>query len=214
MTAVYIICGILLFLIVLLLIPVSVEAGYFDSFSARIRYGGIKVLDTSKVKKPKKEKPKKKEKKKPKSDKKAKSESPKKENFITRIFKEKGKIGGVKFCFAVLKAALSKTVWLIKKISIEKMFLDITVSSEEAAATAVTYGTVCAAVYPVIAVIKENTKIGVSEVNISTDFDKISPIVKAAITFKTRLIYAVIAAVSLFFRYLQIKKESEKNERK
>ncbi|MBO4433541.1 MAG: DUF2953 domain-containing protein, partial [Clostridia bacterium] len=136
------------------------------------------------------------------------------ENFITRIFKEKGKIGGLKFCFSVLKAALSKIIWVIKKISIKKMFLDITVSSEDAAKTAVTYGTVCAAVYPVVALIKENTKIGVSEVNVSTDFDKISPIIKAAITFKTRLIYAVIAAVSLFFKYLQIKKESEKNERK
>ena len=209
MTALYIIGGILLFLFVLLLIPVSAEISYIDDFNLRVKYGIIKVFDNLKPKKPKKEKPKK-----SKSDSGKKKEKPKKESFISRVFKEKGKIGGIKFCFAILKAVFSKLIWVLKKISFKKLFLDITVSSDDAANTAVTYGAVCAAVYPVIALIKENTKIGVSEVNVSTDFEKISPVVKAAVAVKTRLLYAVIAAVALLAEYLRISKESEKNERK
>ena len=207
MIAIYIVGDILLFFVILLLIPISAEIGYIDSFLARIKYGGIKIFDTVNPKKEKLQKGK------PKSDKKEKSKKPEKENFITRIFKEKGKIGGLKFCFAILKAAMSRIIWVIKRITIKEMFLDVTISTDDAATTAVTYGTVCAFVYPVIAIIKGNTKIGVSEINISTDFDKLSPEIKGKITFKTRLVYAVVAAISLLFAYFRIKKESEKNER-
>lgn len=210
MTALYIIGGILLFLLLLLIIPISAEAGFTDIFAARVKYGGIKVFDTSKPKKQKKLKTKKPKSQKPKADK----PKEKKESFITRIFKEKGKIGGIKFCFAVLKAGLLRVIWLIKKITVKKLFLDITVSSDDAAGTAIAYGGVCAAVYPVVAIVKENTKVGISEVNISTDFDKLSPVIKAQIAVKTRLIYALIAAISFVFAYFKIKKESEKNERK
>ena len=64
-----------------------------------------------------------------------------------------------------------------------------------------------------IALIKENTEIGVERINVTTNFDRMSPEIEAAVSLKTRLIYAVIAAVSMLFSYLRIKKESEKNER-
>ena len=206
MTAVYIICGILLFL---LTVPVSICLNYSERFVIKVRYGGIKVFDSGKPEKEKAAKPKK--------EKKGGAEKgagkPEKQNFISRIFKEKGKIEGVKFCFAVIKSALSKTIWVIRRIKIKKLFLSITVSSDDAANTAVVYGAVCAAVFPVIALIKENTKIGVERISVLTDFDKLSPEINAAASLKTRLIYAVIAAVSMLFSYVRIKKESEKNER-
>lgn len=202
MTAVYIIGGILLFLLVLLFIPVSVELAYCDRFIIKVRYGGIKVFDSDKPKKEKVPKGKTKNK----TAEKKSGEKPEKQSFISRIFKEKGKIGGIKFCFEVIKSALSKIIWVIGRIKIRKLILSITVSSDDAANTAVAYGAVCAAVFPVIAVIKENTKIGVEKINVSTDFDKISPEIEAAVSLKTRLIYAVIAAVSMLFSYVRIKK--------
>lgn len=211
MIALYVIGGILLFLFLLLIIPVSVEAGYTDSFILRLRYGGIKVFDTGKQKKPKK--PRKPKKPKPEGKGEKKPVKPKKDGFVKKIFRDHGKIGGIKFIFSVLKAGLSKAVWVIKKIKFKKLLLDITVSSEDAAATAVSYGGVCAAVYPVIALIKENTCVAVSEVNIRTDFDKLSPEIKAITAVRTRLIYAAVAAISLLFAYFKIKKESVKNER-
>lgn len=209
MTAVYIIGGTLLFLLILLLIPVSADLAYFDRFIIKVRYGGIKIFGNDK---PKKEEVTG-EKAEKKSTEKKSGEKAGKTNFISRVFKEKGKIGGVKFCFAVIKSALSKIIWVIRRIKIKKLILSITVSSDDAANTAVAYGAVCAAVYPVIALIKENTEIGVERINVTTNFDRMSPEIEAAVSLKTRLIYAVIAAVSMLFSYVRIKKESEKNER-
>ncbi|MBO7520157.1 MAG: DUF2953 domain-containing protein [Clostridia bacterium] len=209
MTAVYIIGGILLFLLILLIVPVSVCLDYSDRLIIKVSYGGIKVFDSGK---PKKEKAAKPEKEKKSAAKKGKKK-PEKQNFISRIFKEKGTVGGVKFCFEVIKSALSRIIWVIRRIKIKKLILSITVSSDDAANTAVVYGAVCAAVFPVTALIKENTKIGVEQISVSTDFDKLSPVINAAVSLKTRLVYAVIAAVSMLFSYVRIKKESEKNER-
>lgn len=206
MTALYIIGGILFFLLLLLIIPVSAELSYFDRFTVLVKYGGIKVFDSDKPQKPKK--PEKSESVPQKKDNKA----AKKEGFIKKIFREKGKIGGIKFCFAVLKVALSRIVWVIKKIKFRKLILDIKISSDDAATTAIAYGTVCAVVYPVVNIITRNTDIGIKSVNISTDFDKISPEISVSFSLKTRLIYAFIATISLFFAYIRIKKESEKNE--
>ena len=207
MTAIYIICGIFLFFFILLLIPAGAEISYFDKFKITLRYAGIKVYDSDKKEKPPQQanishydhesKP-------------HKGKS-KKQNFISKIFAQKGKIEGIKFCFRLIKVALSKIIWVIRKIKFRELFLDITVSSDDAANTAVTYGAVCATVYPVINLIDCNTSLGVKKVNIHTNFDKTSPEIKASVRANTRLIYAVIAAVSLLLPYLRIKKESDKN---
>ena len=149
MTALYIIGGILLFVFLLLIIPISVFFEYDDDFALKIRYGGIKILDlkwikklisyfTEKSKKPKKEKKQKKQKK-PKKEKPGK-EKKKSENSIIAYFKKKGVIESVRFCLAVLYAALSRIVRVLKHIRIKKLFLDITVSSDDAANTAIVYG--------------------------------------------------------------------------
>lgn len=222
MTALYIIGGILLFFFLLLIIPVSVFFEYDDDFVLKIRYGGVKILDlkwikklvsyiTEKSKKPKKEKPKKKKKKQEKEPKKEKEKS---ENFILKYFKEKGIIESVRFCLAVLYAALVRIVRVLKHIRIKKLFLDITVSSDDAANTAIVYGSLCAVLCPLVNLLERRTKIGVKQVNVRTDFDKLSPIIKTSVFLKTELIFAVIAAISMLFEFLKIKKESDKNERK
>ena len=210
MTALYIIGGVILFFFILLIIPVSADIGYRDIFAVSVKYGGIKVFDSTKPKKVKSVAADKKEPGKPRE----KGKKPKKDNFITKIFKEKGKIEGVKFCLALIKLAFSRIIWVIKKIKFKKLFLDISVASDDAANTAISYGALCAAVYPLVNFIDQNTGFGVKKVNIYTDFDKLSPEIEVSVSAKTRLIYAVIAAVSMLFAYLRLKKESDKNGRK
>lgn len=209
MTALYIIGGLFFFLFVLLIIPVSADIGYRDKLAVAVKYGGIKVFDSAKPKKDKPATAKKQPEKPAKAEKK-----PKKDNFITKIFKEKGKIEGVKFCFSLIKLALSRIIWVIKKIKFRKLFLDISVASDDAANTAISYGTLCAAVYPLVNFIDQNTGFDVKKVNIYTDFDKLSPEIEISVSAKTRFIYAVVAAVSMLFAYLRLKKESDKNGRK
>ena len=211
MTAIYIVGGILLFFLILLLLPLSADIAYFDKLKITLRYAGIKVYGS---KNEKTAPPDKATEKSEKRESKPTKEKPKKESYISKIFADKGKIEGIKFLFGLIKAALSKIIWVIRKIKFRELFLDISVASEYAADTAVTYGAVCAVVYPVINLLDLNTFFTVKKVSIYTDFDKLSPEIKASISLKTRLIYAVIAAVSLLFEYLRIKKESDKNGRK
>ena len=208
MIALYVTGGILLLLFCLLIIPISVELRFHDEVSALVRYGGIKVFDTSKN-------PEKTEKlaaahgKKNTGDGK-KAKKPKKNSFIAEIFEKKGKIEGIKLCARLIKAVLLKTVWVIKRIKFRNLFLDICVSTDDAANTAIVYGEVCAVVYPVINLIDNMTTLTVKKVNVRTDFDKLSPDIEAAVLLKTRLIYGLIALISLYFTYLKLKKESDK----
>ena len=208
MIALYVTGGILLLLFCLLIIPISVELRFHDEVSALVRYGGIKVFDTSKN-------PEKTEKlaaahvKKNTGDGK-KAKKPKKKSFIAEIFEKKGKIEGIKLCARLIKAVLLKTVWVIKRIKFRNLFLDICVSTDDAANTAIVYGEVCAVVYPVINLIDNMTTLTVKKVNVRTDFDKLSPDIEAAVLLKTRLIYGLIALISLYFTYLKLKKESDK----
>lgn len=209
MIALYIIGGILLFLLIVLLIPVSADMSYKDKLFVAVKYGGIKVFDS---RKPEKEKPENKQA--PKTPQKPPEEKPKKENFFTKTFNEKGKIEGIRFFAQLIKAGISRIIWVIRKIKFRRFFLDISIASDDAANTAIAYGAVCAAVYPTVNFIDQNTDLSVKKVNIYTDFDKLSPEIEAAVSVKTRFIYAVIAAISFFFAYLRIKKESDNNERK
>ena len=208
MTAVYIICGVLLFILILLIVPVSIDIDYRDKLFVKVRYAGIKFFDSDKQK----------DKKKPEDKKTAKAEhkvsGKKKEGYIARLFREKGKIEGIKFCFALAKAVISRAVFVIKRIRFRELLIDISVASDDAANTAISYGAVCAAVYPTVNLLDQKTSLTVKKVNVYTDFDKLSPEIEAAVLLKTRLIYALIASVSLFFAYLRLKKESDKNGRK
>ncbi|MBO4693551.1 MAG: DUF2953 domain-containing protein [Clostridia bacterium] len=206
MTAIYIVGGILIFFFILLLIPVGVHFNYRDKLFFAVKYAGIKLFDNSKVKKRKTSKVEKEE---------VKEDTPasEKKNYITRIFSDKGKIEGIKFIAKLIKSALSRIIWVIKKIKFREFCLSIGVSSDDAAKTAISYGAVCGVVYPVINLIEHNTDFSVKKVNVYTDFDKMSPEISVSVSAKTRLIYAVIAAVSLFFEFLRLKKESDKNGR-
>lgn len=203
MIALYIIGGIVLLLLLLLIIPVSADMMYKDKFTVSVIYGGIKVFDSSK---PKKQKPKKPENLKSEQEKPTEQKKQKKENFITKIFNEKGKIEGIKFLGSLIKIAVSRIIWIIGKIKFRQLFLNISIASDDAANTAISYGAVCAAVYPTINLLDQNTDLSVKKVNIYTDFDKLSPEIEAAISVKTRLMYAVIALISILFAYLKLKK--------
>ncbi|MBR6903051.1 MAG: DUF2953 domain-containing protein [Clostridia bacterium] len=210
MIALYIIGGIVLLLLLLLIIPVSADTMYKDKFTVSVIYGGIKVFDSSK---PKKQKPQKPQISESNQEKPTAEEKQKKENFITKIFNEKGKIEGIKFLVALIKLAVSRIIWMLKKIKFRQFLLNISIASDNAANTAISYGAVCAAVYPTINLLDQNTDLSVKKVNIYTDFDKLSPEIETAISVKTRLIYAVIALISMLFAYLKLKKESDKNGR-
>ncbi|MBR4910619.1 MAG: DUF2953 domain-containing protein [Clostridia bacterium] len=203
MVVLIVLAAVFLLILVLLLMPVSADIEYRDDFLVTVRYCGIRVYRSEQKVKEAHKKPEGKDKK---PDKKA-----KKQSYISEVFKKKGKIEGIKFCFALFRLAFSKTVYVLKKIKFKRFELDISVASDDAAKTAVTYGALCGAIYPALDLLKINTSFDIKKVNVYTDFDKLSPEIKVSLNLKLRLIFAVIVLISTLVSYLRLKKESEKN---
>ena len=69
-----------------------------------------------------------------------------------------------------LKIVLSKFKKLLSKTRFKKAVLDLTVATEDAADTAILYGKVCSAVYPIISILDTAMKFDPKRISVKTDF--------------------------------------------
>lgn len=69
-----------------------------------------------------------------------------------------------------LKIVLSKFKKLLSKTRFRKAVLDLTVATEDAADTAILYGKVCSAVYPIISILDTAMKFDLKRISVKTDF--------------------------------------------
>ncbi len=209
MTALIIILCVLAFLALLLFLPVTVRLFYNDlSFKFKVKYAGITVFKSDKEKPETEE-----ESEETPTTEKPETKEVKKESFIKKEYKRLGAFGFIRFYGAVLKYALYKLVWFIKKLKFKVFLIDLTVATKQAADTAIQYGGVCAAVYPVLSLLVQNAEFKLKKVNISTDFDKTEYELSADISVTTRIVYMLILACAVVFKYFALKKESENDER-
>lgn len=201
-----VIIGIIIFLVALLLIlPLTVDLRYDNDFALKIKYVGITIFNNGKKAKPKKVK---------KSKKNAKP-SKKKDNFIVSTYKQKGLMGTVSYFSEILKLILKKSLWLLKRLKFRKFNVDLTVASGDAATTAINYGRVCAATYPVLALLEANANFNSKSVNINANFDKTKWEFNASIIIKAKLVFWIAAVGMAISEYFKLqRKESEKYERK
>ncbi len=153
MTALYIILGILLFLLVILSLPVNIYAEYKDSFSLWVRWLFVKIYiyppADKKKKKPKKEK-------KPKEEK-PQEEAPKeesatpaepKENFIKTFYNNQGVPGILELISNVAKKLGAGLKGIGRSFYIRRLWLRINVGGGNSADAAISYGKMCSGVYP------------------------------------------------------------------
>lgn len=212
MTALFIILGIIVFILLLLFLPISVFLSVKDDFKVIVKFSGIKVFDSSKPKKEKKEKTK------PQDTENETQKEQKKENKLVNTFKNKkeesGIVGAVRYFGEIAKIILGKLVWFLKKLKFDHIRLNLSVSSEDAADTAIMYGTICTALYPILSLITSNASVKYKEINISADFNKTAIILDLSFCVKLRLIYALVALIKGYFEYRKFIKEEDKNERK
>ncbi len=94
-----------------------------------------------------------------------------KEGYFKKIFREKGVIEGSVEILSILKSIISKIFETISKATITKLNLNITVAGEDPALTAVTYGGVCAVVYPIIGLINGISTVKNQNVIIGADYE-------------------------------------------
>lgn len=186
----YIILGILLFLFLLTLFNIYVYVIYDNELflTVKVAFIKIKILPPEEKKKKAEKKPKKekKKKKKKKSDKKPEKEKP---NKLSSYFKQKGVSGIVNIVKRVSKLAVGVLKDLFKKITVEKLKVEIKITGETAEDTAVRYGEVCAVFFPALRLITEIVNVKVYDVNVTPDFtDGAKSDAKADVTAKIRIL--------------------------
>lgn len=171
MTVLWIILGIILFFVLLLSIPVILDLEYTDTVKCKVSWLFLKIniypLPEKKEKKPKEEPEKKKEPK----PKKEEPEKPKKENFLKTFYNNQGLSGVIELlrnCVAALKRFSIK--FIKRAVIFKKLHLEIHITEDDAAATALKYGKVCSALYPSLGFICSNMRVKDYKVNVYADY--------------------------------------------
>ncbi len=172
MTALYIILGIIAFFVIVLSIPVVLDLEYTDAVRCRASWLFLKFeLYPFPEKKKKEEKPKEEKKDEKPEEKKDEAPKPKKENFLKTFYNNQGLSGVIELlnnCVAALKRF---SVKLIKRaVIIKKFHLDVHITEDDAAATAIKYGKVCSGLYPSLGFICSNMKVKDYKVNVFADY--------------------------------------------
>ncbi len=172
MTALYIILGIIAFFVIVLSIPVVLDLEYTDAVRCRASWLFLKFeLYPFPEKKKKEEKPKEEKKEEKPEEKKDEAPKPKKENFLKTFYNNQGLSGVIELlnnCVAALKRF---SVKLIKRaVIIKKFHLDVHITEDDAAATAIKYGKVCSGLYPSLGFICSNMKVKDYKVNVFADY--------------------------------------------
>ncbi len=205
-----IVLGVILALLsALLFLPVALDLAYKQKFVLKLKISGITIFDNQKKSK-RKQKIKKK-----KTSQNTQTKKQPKDNFFKKTYKQKGLTETVKYFAEILNMLLKKLFWVIKHFKFRKFSLDLVVATPDAANTAIQYGGICSAVYPIIAFLQTNTDFKAKSVNVSADFDKHKSQFEISFLLKTRLLFLVIAAIATLFDFSKIQnKESEKYERK
>lgn len=165
MTWLYILLGIILFILLVLLIPVGVKAEFKDELKAVLKIGFIPIsLYPPKPKKKKKKKKKEPEKKEEK-DKKPKK---KKQSQI----KEKGILWLIDLIREAASLAAGALKSFFRHLIIKRLNISISYRGEDAEDTAVKYGYFCLAVYPAVSILVKATKCKRYGVDISPVFNE------------------------------------------
>lgn len=197
MIALIVLGAIICFLILLCFLPLSINLVYEHKLMFKIKYAGITLLDSEKDSKPTVN-----------SHKKQKNIPPQqKENFIKKTYKQKGLLGTVQYFSNILKIVLKKFWWLAKRFKFRQFKFDLTVATDDAANTAIQYGEVCAALYPIFSIMQSTIDFKPKLVNINADFDKTNWELKTCILVKAQLLYWLIAAIGALAQYLKLQRK-------
>lgn len=204
MVLLYILLGIIAFITLILSIRITINGEFFDEFKLNIKwlFINLQILPA----KPKKDKPPKKEKLK---KEKIKDEQPvekttttgeKKENIFVRFYNNQGFDGVVELINNAAKD-LGKMFSSFKKhIVLRELYLWMTISSGDAAQTALDYGRICQKVFPALSFICTNLTVKKYDVEIEPDFIGIKNKAQFAFSISIRPIFIINAVIVLALR--------------
>lgn len=188
--------ALLLLLLLILVLPFSVRLRYEERFSVLIYFFGIRLYTSDR-----KHRPQLPEAKEP-SDGKPK---PEKKNIFKRECEKRGFNGAVHFFSELAGIFLRRLKWALRHIRFGKFRLKLTVGADNAADTAIRYGAVCGAVYPLLSALFGLTHCKGEAVDISADFEHSGISFAFSVVMRAQLIFLVAAALAGFCEYIKIR---------
>lgn len=132
-----------------------------------------------------------------------KTDNSKQEGYIKKIYREKGVVDGTLQLMSLIKLLLSKLLMLLGRCKVSFFNLNIKVTGEDPAETAISYGAVSAVVYPMIGIINGIMSVKKQEINLVADYDAKEPEVDFRAKIKVRVISVVKVVLSFISDYIK-----------
>ena len=206
-----IILGALLFLILFILfLPLNVFISFKEEFYVKVKFAKIKLYETAKKNEQK-------------GKKKVTQESSEKEEQSTigqskelfLFLKEKhGFFGAVKRLLSLFRTMLDHIKSPMRHIKLNNIRVAITVSGDDAAATAIEYGKVCSVAYPVLSYIDSFSSVKFKKIDIKSDFAENKKEFEFSLKIKIQIIYLLISAYKIYLDYKNFTLKENYDERK
>ncbi len=192
MTALYVICGIAAFLLLVLFSSARVKIKFDEDIKVKVGFWFLSFTVYPKKEKADKKKVKKK------SD----NEQEKKPNYLSQMIKRDGITETVGFFIDTVQELLGKIGNLVGHIHIDKLFLVVGVGDDDAANAAIKCGVINAVLYPFLGYLASKTKFYKNDVTVHPMYDGESYI-KLEIKSRIRLIHLLKEAFAIFVRLIK-----------
>ncbi|MBW7573989.1 DUF2953 domain-containing protein [Caproiciproducens faecalis] len=202
MTALMIFMGIALFLFVLLLFPVSVSARFEEELSIKIKYlfFSYKIpADTPKAEDTGK------------SGKKKTGDKSDAYSKFRDIIKRKGLSGFLDIISEFASIATGAAKKLFSHAVIHAISVDISVSDEDAAQTAIYYGCTCSVVYPAMGLLVNQVKCKDYHIRIAPDFNEKESRITFTCKVKIKLLFILSSMLPALLESLKMLKKIKIN---
>ena len=203
MIALWILLGILFVILLALLTPIKVVIIFKKEFFVKIKLFGVKLFEIQPKADKKDNTPIKVE------DNKTEPEKTETDSLFSKLKKKYGFFGAAKVVINFCRSCLTHIKELLRHIKIDKVVFDLTVCSDDAATTAIEYGSVCAAAYPMLSLLEACANIEYKEINIRSDFNSQKKKFEFSAVIGCNIIFLLIAAFKLYKEYKQFKERED-----
>ncbi len=208
MTALYVILGIIAFLLFLLSVKFVITVHYEDDVAVSV--GWLFLKFNILPKKEKEDKPDKKKEKKEKTEEEkpkeknevVKEPKKKKDNMFVRFYNNRGVSGVVELIKDAAKAIGGMFKRIGRAFLFEELYIALDVGASDSAETAIKYGKVCSAVFPAMGFIVNTMRIKKYSININPDFLYGKNVAKLHTKVSVRPIALINAVIIMVFELL------------
>ena len=204
MTALYIILGILAFILILLMLPFRVKVEYEDEVHIRIGFAFLNfTVLPQKPKKPRKPK-KSRKKKKPDENKKPETKPEKKKKNPILEYKDKhGLEGLLDLIREIVHIVVDLLKGLAKHLKISDLVINAVIAGEDSADTAMKYGYACSVIYPAVSLLENKAVLKKHKEDISAGFLAEKTVIEFRFTAKIRVLFILAAVIPSLFKFLK-----------